>query len=147
MVRFLRMDTASSMDRPFSRLMITPTICGMIVEARDQVRITARWLLHWTASTFFISFSSTYGPFFVERDTSSYSLLVVAPPDNQLVAWLLATGPVAKGRLPPRCLPSPVADGCLALAAAVRVIARIHRRAPNLGPPPQPAVPARLAEL
>src|SRR3990172_5555025 len=134
MVRFLRMDTASSMDRPFSRLMITPTICGMIGEARDQVRMTARWLLRWTASTFFISFSSTYGPFFVERDTSSYSLLVVSPPDNQLVARLLAARPVAKGRLPPRCHRPRVADGRLALAPAVRGIPRIHRRPSNVRP-------------
>jgi hypothetical protein len=43
----------------------------MIVEARDQVRITAREFVRWTASTFFRSFSSMNGPFLVERDTTA----------------------------------------------------------------------------
>ena len=55
--------------RPSCTAMVRPTISGMIVEARDQVRITARELVRWTASTFFMSLASMNGPFLVERDT------------------------------------------------------------------------------
>jgi hypothetical protein len=49
--------------------MVSPTISGIIVEARDQVRIIVRCPERRTASTFFRSFWSTKGPFFIERDT------------------------------------------------------------------------------
>src|SRR5487761_1375303 len=64
--------------------MVRPTICGMIVEARDQVRSTIFCPLRINASTRLISFSSTYGPFFVDRDIavllSSSALPNHAPP-------------------------------------------------------------------
>ena len=47
----------------------------MIVDARDQVRSTVRADVRWMISTFFISFSSTNGPFFVERDNCRFSYL------------------------------------------------------------------------
>jgi len=41
---------------------------GMIIEARDHVRITVLVPLRCTASTRFVSFSWTKGPFLIERD-------------------------------------------------------------------------------
>ena len=48
--------------------MVKPTICGIIVEERDQVLITVFWPERMTVSTFFISFSLTAGPFFIDLD-------------------------------------------------------------------------------
>ena len=48
--------------------MVKPNMMGMMVDLRDQVRITAFWPLFTSVSTFFASFSSTNGPFFTERD-------------------------------------------------------------------------------
>jgi hypothetical protein len=56
--------------RPSCTAIVRPTISGMIVEARDHVRMTVRALERATASTFLSSFSSMKGPFFVDRDTS-----------------------------------------------------------------------------
>ena len=36
--------------------MVSPTISGMIIEARDHVRMTVLAPDRWTCSTFFISF-------------------------------------------------------------------------------------------
>jgi hypothetical protein len=44
--------------RPSCTAIVIPTISGMIVDARDQVLITVRAPLRWTASTFLSSFSS-----------------------------------------------------------------------------------------
>src|SRR3990172_664279 len=55
--------------RPSCTAIFRPTISGMIVEARDQVRITVRAPERCTVSTFLSSFSSMNGPFLVERDT------------------------------------------------------------------------------
>jgi hypothetical protein len=49
--------------------MVNPTMLGMIIEARDQVRMTTLLLLRTVASTRFASFSSTNGPFFIDLDT------------------------------------------------------------------------------
>src|SRR4051794_25673415 len=54
--------------RPSCTAMMSPTICGITVEARDQVLIVVRWPLRTTASTFFSRWSATNGPFFVDRD-------------------------------------------------------------------------------
>jgi hypothetical protein len=40
----------------------------MIIEARDQVRMTFRDDARWARRTRVISFSSTNGPFLIERD-------------------------------------------------------------------------------
>jgi hypothetical protein len=48
--------------------MVIPTICGSIVEERAQVLITVLVFERMTESTFFISFSSIAGPFFVDLD-------------------------------------------------------------------------------
>jgi hypothetical protein len=44
--------------RPSCTAIVRPTISGMIVEGRDQVRITLRAPERATASTFFSSFAS-----------------------------------------------------------------------------------------
>src|SRR5947209_12493385 len=53
---------------PLCTPIVIPTICGKIVEARDQVLITRRSPLRIIARTFFLSDSCIYGPFFLERD-------------------------------------------------------------------------------
>jgi hypothetical protein len=47
----------------------------MIVDERDQVRITVFDPEFWATSTFFINFGLTKGPFFVDLDipTSSFA--------------------------------------------------------------------------
>jgi len=40
----------------------------MIIEARDQVRMTLREDARWARRTRVINFSSTNGPFLMERD-------------------------------------------------------------------------------
>src|SRR6266516_6296572 len=47
--------------------MVCPTMSGMMVERRDQVRITRLSRLRLRSSTFFNRWSSTNGPFFSER--------------------------------------------------------------------------------
>src|SRR5581483_12358704 len=54
--------------RPSCTPIVSPTISGMIVEARDHVRITVRAFERFTASTFLSSFGSMYGPFLTDRD-------------------------------------------------------------------------------
>ena len=54
--------------RPSWTPMVNPTISGIIMEARDQVRITVCAPDCWTAATFFISLASTYGPFLTDLD-------------------------------------------------------------------------------
>jgi hypothetical protein len=54
--------------RPSWTPIVSPTISGMIIEARDQVRITFRDDARWARRTRIISFSSTNGPFLMERD-------------------------------------------------------------------------------
>src|SRR5579875_257453 len=53
--------------------MVMPTISGKIMEARDQVLMTRRSPLLLMRSTFFLSDSWMYGPFFVERDMITFS--------------------------------------------------------------------------
>jgi hypothetical protein len=48
--------------------MVSPTMFGIIIEARDQVRITILAPLRWTSSTRLASLASTKGPFLMERD-------------------------------------------------------------------------------
>src|SRR3972149_1341690 len=121
--------------------MVTPTIWGMMGDARDQVRTIAFWPERWIASTLCNSLASTNGPFFVER-VKTYPLLLSAPAHDVLVRVLAAAGAMPQGRLAPGCLGPRHSDASLALAAAVGVIARIHGRATHLGAPPQQARPA-----
>ena len=50
--------------RPSWTAMVCPTMSGMIVERRDQVRITRLSRLRFSSSIFFSRWSSTNGPFF-----------------------------------------------------------------------------------
>src|SRR5262245_60550391 len=54
--------------RPSCTPMVRPTISGMMVEARDQVRMTVRVFVRFTISTFFMSLGSMNGPFLIDRD-------------------------------------------------------------------------------
>src|SRR5579875_290020 len=74
------------------------------------------------------------------------SLLLPAPPHDVLRGRLVAARLVAHRRLAPGRLRL-AAGGRLALAAAVRMVARVHRRAAHVRAPPEPAAPARLPDL
>jgi hypothetical protein len=50
--------------RPSWTAIVMLTMSGMIIDARDQVRITSR--VPWAAVTFFISLGSTNGPFLID---------------------------------------------------------------------------------
>src|SRR6185312_10477055 len=54
---------------PLCTAIVMLTICGRIVDARDQVRITVFWLERAAASTIFSRLSWMNGPFFVDRGT------------------------------------------------------------------------------
>ena len=58
--------------------MVWLTICGKIVESRDQVLRTRFSPLRFMVSTRVSSFASTYGPFFNDRD------MVESPLDYRL---------------------------------------------------------------
>src|ERR1041385_1343862 len=76
---------------------------------------------------------------------ASHRLALLPPPDDQLVGLLLRLARAqAQGRLAPRRLGVAAGAG-LALAAAVRVVNRVHGRAADLGPLAQPARAAGLA--
>jgi hypothetical protein len=58
---------------PSCTAMVKPSMSGMIVDARDQVRITTLVVLRRAWSTFLASFSWTNGPFFVDLDIADLS--------------------------------------------------------------------------
>src|SRR3990172_3139954 len=112
--------------RPSCTAMVCPTICGKMVLARLQVRMTflsPRWFI---ASIFFSSLGSTNGPFLSERDMAAPDLpaLLAAPLDDELVRLLVVAGLLAARGFAPRAARARLADGLAALAAAVRVGAR-----------------------
>src|SRR5918998_2481265 len=128
---------------------VRPTKSGAMVERRDQVLIACGRLPLWRIrSTAFWMCPSMNGPFLTERDIESSSprnLLHSAVAHDHLLRALVVARLVAARRLAPR------GDGVasarsLALAAAVRVIDRVHRDAANLRPQAVPARAARLAE-
>jgi len=70
-------DTKTGMcRRPSCTAMVRPSMSGMIVEARDQVRMGVLLLLRRAASIFFASLGWTYGPYFTDLDMihSKYAL-------------------------------------------------------------------------
>ena len=81
--------------------MVRPTSLGMIIEARDQVRINVRVLLRWAISTRFASLASTKGPFFIERDMP---LSLSSAPDDHTIRPLVIPCPIPQGRFAPRRL-------------------------------------------
>ena len=58
--------------RPSWMASVSPTISGIIIEERAHVRIASRAPVERAFRTFFINFSSTYGPFLTERDMAVY---------------------------------------------------------------------------
>src|SRR5579883_3108255 len=85
--------------------MVCPTNSGKIVESRDQVRMIWRWLDRFSASSLAKSFSSTKGPFLVDRDIdwlAPYGVRLLLPaPDDVLVGLLVGAGARAHGRVAP----------------------------------------------
>src|SRR5271169_4462197 len=67
---------------PLCTAIVCPTISGIIVERRDQVRSTFFSLRAFMASTFVARCASTNGPFFVER-------AIISSVETQLAASLL----------------------------------------------------------
>ena len=54
--------------RPSCTAIVSPSMSGIIVDARDHVRITVRLRLFCADVTFLASFGCTYGPFLVDLD-------------------------------------------------------------------------------
>src|SRR3954447_26043632 len=119
-------------------------MAGTIIERRDHVLITLWVPDSFCASTFFIRWSSTNGPFFRLRGISSlpYSALVLAglaAADDEGVAGLALARP-ALG-LAPRGHRVASTRG-LALATTVRVVDGVHDHTADgraLALPPHPA--------
>src|SRR5262245_60547205 len=138
--------------RPLCTAKVNPTMSGVTVERRDQVFTTRFSPDSIIARTFFIRWRSTKGPFLTERDTLFSSLLFpcraswlfrLAPLEDELVgalvvAGLVALGGLAPGRLWMVALRAP-------LAAAVRMVDRIHGDAAHVRLAPEPAHASRLA--
>src|SRR5512136_1759212 len=53
---------------PFETANVCPTNSGTMVDRRDHVFMTFFWPVLFASSTFFCRWSSTKGPFFIERD-------------------------------------------------------------------------------
>src|SRR5688572_16635713 len=133
--------------RPSWTAMVCPIICGKITLARDQVFRTLRSLRLFMSSMRPSRRASTNGPFLMER--LIYRLLTPSVPtaDDQIVALvLLDAGAQAHGRTSPLGLRRH-AGRLLALATAVRMVARVHRRSAHLGPSTHVARTAGLADL
>src|ERR1700677_1200752 len=122
---------------PLCTAIVCPTNSGKIVERRDQVFTTFLSLAWFNTSIFTVRCASTNGPFFVERAINLPLLLAAA--DDERVRPLVVACLVAARRLAPRGHRMTAARG-LALAAAVRVIHRVHGHAAIAGPYALPAV-------
>src|SRR5512135_1872263 len=122
---------------------VWPTNSGVMVEARDQVLMTFFWFALFSAATFSISATLTKGPFLSERAIASL------PSSFHDV---LARRLFPRARFLPLGMPSPrgdrvgVALGGFPLAAAVRVVDRVHDDAARLGADTEPAGAAGLAD-
>src|SRR5687767_2675910 len=128
---------------------VRPTKSGVMVERRDHVLIAGgRAAPERTSSTFFSRWRSMNGPFLTERamssSTSSAVLLHAAVAHDHVRGALGLARLVAARGLPPRRHGVAPARG-LALAAAVRVVDRVHRHAAHRRPDTVPARAPRLA--
>src|SRR5689334_10602835 len=85
--------------RPLWTAIVWPTMSGMIVDRRDQVLTTLFSRVVLRAATFFIRWSSTKGPFLIERDIV-LSLRLAAPHDE-------IVGPLVVASLHALGLPAP----------------------------------------
>src|SRR4051794_37582262 len=136
--------------------MVWPTMSGKIVERRDQVRTTFLSLDWFMTVIFDCRCSSMNGPFFAERAIVSCSKilllqvailpkLLAAAADDEYVGPLAVACLVSTGRLTPGGDRMTAARG-LALAAAVRVVDRVHRDTSVRRTDALPAVAACLAD-
>src|SRR5262249_47742276 len=141
--------------RPSWTAIVCPTISGNTVDVRDQVRTIRFSFFSFMASMRLISRSSTKGPFLLLRliwlrpdvhpRKSTLLLTSSSCSHNQLVGFLvLAAGALAERRHAPRGDRMATALR-LALAAAVRVVDRVHRRAADGRALAEPARAAGLA--
>src|SRR5580658_9442767 len=112
---------------PLCTATVWPINSGKIVERRDQVLTTFLSLAAFSTSTFLIRCSSTKGPFFVDRAINLPYLFCPAA-DDECIGPLVVARLVAACRLAPRGHRMKAARG-LPLAAAVRIVARVHRNA------------------
>src|SRR5687768_6975504 len=133
--------------RPSWTAIVCPIICGKITLARDQVFRTLRSLRLFMSSMRPSRRASTNGPFLMERLISRLLTPSVPTADDQIVALvLLDAGAQAHGRASPLGLRRH-AGRLLALATAVRMVARVHRRATHLRPTAHVARATGLADL
>src|SRR3954449_6427013 len=123
-------------------------MAGTIIDRRDQVLITFLVPLSFCASTFFIRWSSTKGPFFRLRGIGRYLLAPLrglAAADDEAVGLLVGATGAALG-LAPRA-DRVAATGGLALTTTVRVVDRVHRDTADGGALALPTHPAGLAPV
>src|ERR1043165_8098680 len=86
-----------------------------------------------------------FRPFGFRAPREGAPTLFLSPLNDELVRRLAITCLVPLGRQAPRRYRMPAA-GRLALAAAERMVDRIHRHAAHVGALPQPAAAARLSD-
>src|SRR3954451_21253355 len=114
--------------RPSCTAIVWPIMSGMMVDRRDQVRMTVFLPDSLRTSTFLSRWSSTNGPFFRLRGIllppcSTLVLAGTAAADDQLVGRLGAAGAtlgLARG------VDRVATTGGLALTTTVRVVHRVH---------------------
>src|SRR5512134_3959952 len=104
---------------------------GKMTDARDQVLTTFFSLRLFISSTRPWRRSSMNGPFLIERDMLSSSLLAMARADDEPSGRLGAAGAIAHRGLAPRRLGRHPRRG-LALATAMGVVAGVHDDAAHL---------------
>src|SRR3954453_16070315 len=119
---------------------------GVTVLRRDHVLMTLRSPDAFIASTFFVRWSSTNGPFFKRRGMNDLPPCAAraTPANDELVARLAVLAGAAFGLAPRRHgVPS---AGALALAATERVVDRVHRDATRVRALALPTVASGLAD-
>src|SRR5579875_980312 len=132
--------------RPLWTAIVRPTMSGTIIERRDQVLIGFLSLRAEATCTFFARCRSTKGPFLRERGMSDLlSHFVPAALNDHAVRPLVVARLQALGVPAPRRHGMRIALPGFALAAAVRVIDRVHRKPAHRRPHAAPADGARLA--
>src|SRR5581483_6583386 len=132
--------------RPLCTASVCPTISGTIVDRRDHVLITFFSAPRFITSIFSSSEVSTNRPFLSDLPIACLPHPSLRPPrDDEPIRALAVPRLVPLGRQPPRRHRMPAARG-LPLAAAERMIDRVHRHAAHVRPPADPAAPPRLPD-
>src|ERR1017187_9840167 len=128
---------------PLYTATVCPTNSGRMVDRRDQVRTTFFSLVAASTASLASRRVSVNGPFFTLLPIP-LPLLALAVDDPFIGAFVVARLESASG-LAPWCHRVPAARS-LSLAAAVRVIHRVHRDAAIVRRLSLPSRPSRLAE-